>query len=102
MKGTIQDWEDNRAKTEIEADLAALEALPTVDDIEPDPVAVADPISLLERSTAGWRTELLLLADGNVAIKVQQGFDGPIFGAVIAGEDALDAFEHPYCYVGKK
>ena len=107
MKGTIQDWEDDRAKTEIIADIAALEALEVTttfaEGILPGtvPPVTVDPITLLERQTAGWRTELRLLADGDIAIWTQQGFDGPIYGSVIPKDKALDAFEHPYCYIAK-
>lgn len=60
---------------------------------------LTEPITLMERSFAGWRTELRLTPDGQVSILAQQGADGPIQGTIVPPEKALDAFQHPYCYL---
>lgn len=94
MKGTIADWERDRFHR---ATADAIAALPEAD--EPD-VAVetpSDAVSLLERSYAGLKVEILF-QDPVVSLLVQEGEREPRV-VEIEPARALDAFNHPYCYL---
>jgi hypothetical protein len=97
MSGTIADWEREAfsARTADEID-----ALPETEE-PPVTTGLNAPAHtvLMDRSSGGWATELRLQADGTVVIAARQGFDGKFATAVIDGANALDAFDHPYCYL---
>jgi hypothetical protein len=53
----------------------------------------------MERSNGGWRVELILTPSGRPAITLRRGDDAETETTLIPPESALDAFEHPCCYL---
>lgn len=97
MKGTIADWERDRFSRKTADEITDL---PETDEpAHTAPPSEDDPVELLRRSVGGWWVELRLTADGRVCVAAQQGEDAPIQAVVVEPEHALDAFQHPYCYL---
>jgi hypothetical protein len=59
---------------------------------------MAKPITLMDRTNAGWRVELRL-TDSGPAITLQRGEGATIEGALVPADRAMDAFWHPCCYL---
>lgn len=97
MSGTLADWERERFSVRTADEI---DALPETE--EPPVTTGLDPAHtvLMDRSCGGWATELRLQADGSVVIAARQGFDGKWAVITVHGSEALDAFNHPYCYLG--
>ena len=92
---TLGDWERRRG---YEATEDEIEGLPEI-DVEPVTTLVDGPLVLMDRSCGGWKVQLQLTGDGRVVIRVQPGEGQRTLSAFVPSEHALDAFEHPFCYL---
>ena len=55
-----------------------------------------------ERVNSGIYVWLLYsFSDNQLRVAVREGEEGSVASALVDPANALDAFEHPYCYVGK-
>lgn len=102
MSGTIQDWENGRARQEIESYFDLLSELPEADE-PPTTEALAkpEPCVLMERTFAGWSTSLEWHPATGLTCTVRQGHESkPYVFAVPEGVSPLEVFEHPYVYAG--
>lgn len=103
MRGTLQEWEDDRAKREILNDIGSLADVPefepkrsvplppTTDTLKPA------PCELMRRGLAGIYVSLEWHPATGPTITLYEGEDTP-YCFTIPPEKALDAFHHPYVY----
>lgn len=78
--------------------LAQIRGLPEVEVVE-ETSPVEQSVALMERSCGGWAVELRLTPEGIPAILVRPGFDATPIVALVPPDKALDAFDHPFCYL---
>lgn len=95
---TIQDWEDERAESEILADIGAIAELP--ETTEPVTKPVADkpiPRNLMRRNYSGLDVSLDWHPATGTTIMLTEGENTP-YVFTVPSDKALDAFWHPYFY----
>lgn len=98
MKGTIAEWERDRFHR---ATADAIAALP--ETAEPETLAteaLTTGRQLAEREAGGLHVELLLTTDNRVALYLTE--NGVRRATFVPAAQALDAFHHPHCYIGRR